>query len=278
MKKNILFMVAMLSVSCNFLRASSSDPKTWQNCEKIVSRNCGEQVHSYVFDGNNSYVSYDCCVQVVEIGKKCHDLFTNVGIESPLYKSKKTYFLKRSEDLWNECVAEFKGKSPPQKCPRMRDGKCEHSIVSSIFHGVGEVNANCCGYLVWREKECHDSFVQSRIAHGGFEHNKTEILETSDEVWNKCASVAQNLPVVKTCKRKVTSKCGRQIARNVLFNEGSIEKQCCVQLLKAGRVCHDILALTDVALPELQAHASDILKRTANTWIKCREQFKWGKQ
>lgn len=278
MKKNILLVMTLLLVSSNFLRVSSSEPKTWQNCKEITSESCGLEVHSYVFNGNNkSYVSNACCIQVVEVGKECHDLFTKANLESPSYKSNQTYYLKRSESLWNGCLAEFKGQSPPPvNCPLILDHECGLRIRSSIFHGVGEVTSDkCCEAMIRRGKECHDSLVQGRIARGGFEHNKTEVLQNSDEVWNKCASVAQNLTAVKTCKSNVSFECGRQIGLNVIFNEGSITNKCCTQLLKVGRPCHELLALATVAVPEHQAHGNDILKRSASAWIKCREESKW---
>lgn len=276
MKKVFLLAVVLLSMSYNFLCASSYTAQSWQNCKKIVSRNCGAQIHAYVFNGDKNFVSPDCCIQTVEMGKHCHDLFTSANVESSIYKSNKTYFLERSASIWKKCVIESKEQSAREKCPRMRDGKCGRSIVSSVFHNVGKISSNkCCGYLIRREKECHDSLVQDHLARGGFEHNKTQVLKLSEEVWNKCASVAQNLPDVRFCKSKVSFKCGPQIAQNVLFHQGSITKECCIQLLKAGRECHDLLALTDVALPSLQTHSKDILKRTAKSWIECRKKFQW---
>lgn len=91
---------------------------------------------------------------------------------------------------------------------------------------------------------------QTRIARGGYERNKTQVLEGSLKLWNRCAYVAETLAQVKTCKSKITDTCGIQSGQNILLNKGTITKECCIQVLRNGRTCHDLLALTDVAQPQ----------------------------
>lgn len=276
--KILYFLVVLFTTTYLIPHTSSFEVAgnrvSWASCVKIVSGECGRQVHSYVFDSKERVVSLQCCVELVEMGKKCHDAFLEANLKDPIYQCNSTEIRKRSSNIWNRCFSVVKGKTPPERCERMPDPGCENQIVGKIFHNVGAINDTCCGYLIHREKECHDSLDRARIARGGYESNKTQVLEGSLKVWNKCAYIAQNLPNVKSCKSNFTDTCGIQVGQKVLLNKGKITKDCCIQVLKNGRDCHDLLALTDVALPQFQAYSLDILDRSAIAWNKCVAQVR----
>lgn len=275
----MFFFVLLLSSTCSSLVSSfavAKGPSAWQQCKKVVDKECGNDLHSYVFGGEEGIVSLDCCVQLVEMGKDCHESFLSANLKSPIfdYKTNISKILERNSKIWEQCSSIVKGKSKPLKCAEMEDEKCRQQVVHSIFYGSGKVSHSCCGKLIRREKECHDSIVQAQIERGNhdYERNKTRVLEKSMKVWNKCALIAQSLPDVKSCKRKLSETCGIQIAENVLFSKGIISGKCCIQLLQVGKDCHELLALTDVALPKYQVYSKDILKRSSDAWIKCLEE------
>jgi hypothetical protein len=76
------------------------------NCEsKVKSVECGEQIFFSVLIGNQIVSDYCCQSLVDDIGKSCHFTMIRYAIKLPGFKKKKTEILKRSEKVWNDCLA-----------------------------------------------------------------------------------------------------------------------------------------------------------------------------
>jgi len=52
---------------------------------------------------DNETISKNCCNNIREVGKQCHDALTTYFINLPKSKGKKAQILRRSKEIWNEC-------------------------------------------------------------------------------------------------------------------------------------------------------------------------------
>jgi len=74
---------------------------------------------------------------------------------------------------------------------------CGEEIFSNVFFGNQTFSNVCCLNLVKDlGKSCHDDLVKYILSTPKFQKNKISIWERSEQVWNDCASRAQdNTPV-----------------------------------------------------------------------------------
>jgi len=74
---------------------------------------------------------------------------------------------------------------------------CGEEIFSTVFFGKTTYSNVCCLNLVNDVgKSCHDGLVKYILSSPKFQKNKISIWERSEQVWNDCASRAQdNTPV-----------------------------------------------------------------------------------
>lgn len=62
----------------------------------------------------NETISGDCCNNIREVGKQCHDTLTTYIISLKKSKGKETQILQRSKEIWNECNHPSPQPSPQQ--------------------------------------------------------------------------------------------------------------------------------------------------------------------
>ncbi|CAJ1971909.1 unnamed protein product [Sphenostylis stenocarpa] len=75
-----------------------------QHCAAKLYPDCGDQVFSAIFFGNDT-VSSTCCEKLVnEVGKRCHDDMTKYSLQSPNLRKNQFQILQRSESVWNYCL------------------------------------------------------------------------------------------------------------------------------------------------------------------------------
>ncbi|RDX76338.1 hypothetical protein CR513_43679, partial [Mucuna pruriens] len=82
----------------------SSYEEYLNNCAARLYPNCGDEMFSAIFFGNQT-VTYDCCFQLVnDVGKLCHDDMVKYILKLPEYGPNQTEILHRSEIIWNDCL------------------------------------------------------------------------------------------------------------------------------------------------------------------------------
>ena len=68
-------------------------------------------------------------------------------------------------------------------------GVCGFEVFRSVFQNWTGISVNCCHQLVFMGKTCHDALVNDYISHPFFKGNKTQVLEASAKIWNRCVSL-----------------------------------------------------------------------------------------
>ncbi|KAL2317829.1 hypothetical protein Fmac_031705 [Flemingia macrophylla] len=90
------------------------------HCASLLGKHCGDEVFSAIIFGNKT-VSGECCNTLVnDVGKQCHDDMTKYILtlkKSP--KNVQLEILKRSHNVWNECV--FKEYLAPEPVAELND-------------------------------------------------------------------------------------------------------------------------------------------------------------
>lgn len=87
-------------------RPLSSYEKYLTNCaSKLKPAECGKQIFSAVFVGNQIISDYCCHSLVNDVGKSCHYDLTRNALQWPAYAKNKTEILKRNDKVWNDCIA-----------------------------------------------------------------------------------------------------------------------------------------------------------------------------
>jgi len=75
---------------------------------------------------------------------------------------------------------------------------CGEEIFSTVFFGNTTYSNVCCLNLVNDlGKLCHDGLVKYILTSPKFQKNKVSIWERSEQVWNDCASRAQDITPVE---------------------------------------------------------------------------------
>ncbi|KAG2389886.1 uncharacterized protein HKW66_Vig0179590 [Vigna angularis] len=86
-------------------RPLSSYEQYLQHCAVKLYPDCGSNIFSAIFFGNET-VTCDCCDKLVnDVGKRCHDDMTKFILQRPDYRTKKNQILCRSDSVWNDCVS-----------------------------------------------------------------------------------------------------------------------------------------------------------------------------
>lgn len=265
----VLTVLVVHALSATSYVESAGASKDMETCVKQLDEACGKEILLRVFfnDGNPSA---DCCMQLVEMGKPCHDKLVKATVSSPQYRKNSKAILERSQRTWSECLFEAKSSSPHiTSCPPTSDVDCGKEIFSRIFRSEGELSNGCCGVLVQIGKDCHDRLVKGQINSGKLGSNKTAILDASAAVWNWCSYLGPSLPSLKACEAKIDNKCGKEIGLGIFYGKGQVTKQCCAKLVKMGPECHDRWVKTNLAKPEFQKSSIAIIDRSTKIWKKC---------
>jgi hypothetical protein len=77
--------------------------KFLKDCAKSTSPKCGKEVFDSIF--KTGMVSKNCCLDLVLMGKTCHDEFTKYTAHGPDFKAHLSEYLAKSEQVYNKCVS-----------------------------------------------------------------------------------------------------------------------------------------------------------------------------
>ncbi|PRQ32887.1 putative Prolamin-like domain-containing protein [Rosa chinensis] len=73
---------------------------------------------------------------------------------------------------------------------------------------------------------------------------------------------------VKDCERQFTEKCGIEVG-NGIFNNGFLSDDCCRDLVKLGKPCHDTFLNTSLAARHPSANKAQTLAKGEKIWTEC---------
>ncbi|CAJ1960309.1 unnamed protein product [Sphenostylis stenocarpa] len=144
----------------------------------------------------NETISKDCCSNIREMGKQCHDTLTTYILNLPKSKAKKTLILQRSKQVWKECnhplprqVQNVASDANSIDCSSKFHSQCGEELYFGIFFGNDTVSRDCCQNLVVDVgKECKDIMTKLVLRFPRFKQNETLVLRRSDQIWNDCLS------------------------------------------------------------------------------------------
>ena len=93
------------SAPSNAPESQSSYGHYLANCASKLDSICSKDIYFAVFFGNTTVIE-DCCNELVyDVGKVCHDDMTKYVLTKTKFRSNNAQILKRSEKVWNDCVA-----------------------------------------------------------------------------------------------------------------------------------------------------------------------------
>lgn len=75
---------------------------------------------------------------------------------------------------------------------------------------------------------------------------------------------------VKSAKVIFTSKCGDQIFNAIFKGNSTYTYECCVQQIRVGKPCNDILTKNIISIPKFNiTNPSQALQNNEEVWYKC---------
>ena len=81
-----------------------------EECSKKVEEECGKEIFFGMFE--SLPVTQKCCLQLVKMGKTCHDDLVKAIIFLPEYAPKASVALSKSVQIWDKCVLVTEQISP----------------------------------------------------------------------------------------------------------------------------------------------------------------------
>ncbi|PRQ33050.1 putative Prolamin-like domain-containing protein [Rosa chinensis] len=73
---------------------------------------------------------------------------------------------------------------------------------------------------------------------------------------------------LKDCERQFTEKCGIEVG-NSIFNNGFLSDDCCRDLVKLGKPCHDTFLNTSLVALHPNANKAQTLAKGEQIWTEC---------
>ncbi|CAN8321617.1 unnamed protein product [Cochlearia groenlandica] len=74
---------------------------------------------------------------------------------------------------------------------------------------------------------------------------------------------------LQDCTAKLTSDCGMEITKGLIKDDDTVSEDCCKDILKMGRECHQGLMNFVFSTYELKDLANEILPRSKKIWNQC---------
>jgi hypothetical protein len=84
--------------------------KYLDECARKVEAECGKEIFLGMFE--SLPITQKCCLQLVKMGKTCHDDLVEAIISLPEYSPKASVALSNSVQIWNKCVLVMEQISP----------------------------------------------------------------------------------------------------------------------------------------------------------------------
>ncbi|GMY17544.1 protein DOWN-REGULATED IN DIF1 11-like [Fagus crenata] len=84
--------------------------KYLEECASKVEAECGKEIFLGMFE--SLPITQKCCLQLVKMGKTCHDDLVKAIIFLPEYSPKASLALSNSVQIWDKCVLVIEQISP----------------------------------------------------------------------------------------------------------------------------------------------------------------------
>ncbi|KAI4333079.1 hypothetical protein L6164_017929 [Bauhinia variegata] len=94
---------------------SDETQKLLVKCAEEFSDKCGKEIYDGIFynaDDEHKSVSLECCKNLEQVGRKCHDELVNTMANNPEFASIKSLIIPRSVDVWNNCAQAVRAPAP----------------------------------------------------------------------------------------------------------------------------------------------------------------------
>ncbi|XP_013445925.2 protein DOWN-REGULATED IN DIF1 11 [Medicago truncatula] len=104
--------------------------------------------------------------------------------------------------------------------------------------------------------------------------DRIEYLSKSDHIYEKCDRVTQpeDSKFLAKCVQKIGSDCGEQIVAKLFTDVGSVNRQCCENLMKMGEKCHMNMAKALIRTPAMRSiDAPDFLRKNKKLFDDCKD-------
>ncbi|KAJ4849871.1 hypothetical protein Tsubulata_048405, partial [Turnera subulata] len=86
-----------------------------------------------------------------------------------------------------------------------------------------------------------------------------------------CVDVEESSPIISSSAAKLSKNCGDEVKQSVLGLQGSVPTDnCCRQLVRSGKTCHDSFAQLLVSR-EPASQKSSIIENSKTIWEECVE-------
>ncbi|KAL2332927.1 hypothetical protein Fmac_014140 [Flemingia macrophylla] len=173
-------------------------------------------------------------------------------------------------------------------------------MFGTIVTGNETVSKDCCTHIVHDfGKQCHDIMTMYIISLPKYKANRTQFLQRSKQVWNECShhssfklddgglghtfasddspspspspSLSSHEKYLEECAVKLYPDCGNQLYSAIFFDNDTISKECCENLVKdVGKSCNDQMTLYILGSPQFKKNETQILRRSNEIWKECK--------
>ncbi|XP_031385663.1 uncharacterized protein LOC116199467 [Punica granatum] len=112
-----LMILLVISAALLTLKPVAAQVDFMRCATGIIDKECAHFLRRRVAYNTGLPPPDECCIALVEIGKPCHDAFTQFKLKKHDYVGTKADLLRRSDEVWNECVNVVKFVFPPAEAP-----------------------------------------------------------------------------------------------------------------------------------------------------------------
>uniref|UniRef100_A0A7C9CR96 Prolamin-like domain-containing protein n=1 Tax=Opuntia streptacantha TaxID=393608 RepID=A0A7C9CR96_OPUST len=91
---------------------------------------------------------------------------------------------------------------------------------------------------------------------------------TAAETSSKQTEAPSPNPITR-CGSRLTDDCPDEVFNFVFYEGTTVSRDCCTQLVKMGKECHDLLTILTVYGEHFEQDVIEILKRGNVVWRRC---------
>jgi hypothetical protein len=88
--------------------AESPEEGNIEACAEAFDIECANAIFSNIFLKARKVVTANCCEQLVEAGRQCHDSLVNKVLRFSPYKGKESIYVPKSVQIWEFCAKSTK--------------------------------------------------------------------------------------------------------------------------------------------------------------------------
>ncbi|KEH19952.1 putative Prolamin-like domain-containing protein [Medicago truncatula] len=162
-------------------------------------------------------------------------------------------------------------------CISIIGDECGNQFFSKLFtRDKITISRDCCYKVIQMGYSCHVKMAVFFLETDPVLRNadRIEYLSKSDHIYEKCDRVTQpeDSKFLAKCVQKIGSDCGEQIVAKLFTDVGSVNRQCCENLMKMGEKCHMNMAKALIRTPAMRSiDAPDFLRKNKKLFDDCKD-------